>query len=130
MNFSAKLIRFFIISLSLTIIFGLSLPICSVIAKKKNQNIIDLQPNQSFSSGPDSTIEYNFYIQNKGKSVVSYSLTTFSDKGYYVEVWRDTDGDGILDSWEIICGFDPNDMSDGSFDNDTELLNTYNEFIY
>jgi hypothetical protein len=59
--------------------------------KKPLKNIVDLEPDQSFSGAVGSTIEYNLYITNKGKSIANYTLTALSNQGYYVEVWRDTD---------------------------------------
>jgi hypothetical protein len=38
-----------------------------------------------------TTIEYNAYIQNQGKSSANYTLNALSNRGYYVEVWRDID---------------------------------------
>ncbi len=59
--------------------------------EKPLKNIVDLEPDQSFSGAVGSTIEYNLYITNKGKSIANYTLTALSNQGYSVEVWRDTD---------------------------------------
>jgi len=69
----------------------------SAIAKTQSQNIVDLESDQSFSSAIGATIEYNIYIENKGKSISSYPLAALSNKGYYVEVWVDTDETGSGD---------------------------------
>jgi len=61
------------------------------LARKRRKNEVDLESDQSFSGAVGSTIEYNIYIQNKGKSIANYTLTALSNKGYQVEVWRDTD---------------------------------------
>jgi hypothetical protein len=52
---------------------------------------VDLAPDQSFSGAAGSTIEYNVYIKNTGKSTDNYLLTASSSQGYTVEVWQDTD---------------------------------------
>ncbi len=107
MNFSAKLLPpLIIIVISSTIILDFSLPL--IMKKSPNlmnpsmittqrQNIVDLEADQSFSSAAGSIIEYNIYIENKGKKITSYTLTALSNKGYYVEVWRDTDQVGSGD---------------------------------
>jgi len=61
------------------------------LTKERLKNIVDLESDQSFSGAVGSTIEYNIYIENKGKSIADYTLTAFSDQAYDVEVWRDTD---------------------------------------
>ncbi len=62
-----------------------------------NRNKVDLESDQFFSGAAGSTIEYNVYIENKGKSVTTYTLSALSDKGFSVEVWRDTDQIGSGD---------------------------------
>ncbi len=94
------------ISFSLLIVFAFSLPLMTVqlkkppkpaVSKPNSQGIFDLEADQSFSSVAGATIEYNIYIENKGKSISSCTLTALSNKGYYVEVWRDTDQIGSGD---------------------------------
>ncbi len=107
MKFSAKLMSLLIIVIfSSIVVLNFSLPFVlkysanpmnSVLAKTQVPGKFDLGPNQSFSSAAGSTIAYNVYIENEGKSIASYTLTTASDKGYYVEVWQDTDQIGSGD---------------------------------
>ena len=107
MNFPSKLLPLLItILFSSTIIFALSLPLVpiqsenpadSAVTKPQGQNRVDLESDQSFSSAMGSTIEYNVYIENKGKSIVNYTLTAFSNQDYSVEVWRDLDQTGSGD---------------------------------
>jgi len=52
---------------------------------------VDLAIDQSFSVAPGSTIDYNVYIGNEGKSIDTFTLTASSDQGYFVEVWQETD---------------------------------------
>ena len=110
MNFSKKTLSLLImIIVLLAIIFVYFL--CSLtiqsenptnfdIAKSKIQNVPDVESNQAFSTASGSTIEYNIYIENKGKAIATYSFTTLSNAGYYVEVWLENDqigsGDDIL----------------------------------
>ena len=61
------------------------------LTKERLKNIVDLESDQSFSGAVGSTIEYNIYIENNGKSIANYTLTALSNQGYYVEVWLDTD---------------------------------------
>jgi len=114
------------------------------LTRERLKNIVDLESDQSFSGAVVSTIEYNIYIENKGKSIADYTLTAFSNQGYYVEVWRDTDqvGSGdtqlippqgsiiTLDAGEvatlIVRVTVPLDATDGTVDATTiEAANTY-----
>jgi len=106
MNFSAKLLPLLIIvAFSSTIVFSFYLPLITKQGKPpiyyamaaQGQNIVDLEPDQSFSGAAGSIIEYNIYIENKRQSATSYKLSALSDKGYFVEVWRDTDQIGSGD---------------------------------
>jgi len=107
MNFSAKLLLLLIIIVfSSTIVFDFSLPLMTkqsvnpmnfAMTIAESQNTFDLEANQLFSGAVGSTIGYNIYIENRGKSIASYTLTALSNKGYYVEVWRDTDQIGSGD---------------------------------
>ena len=67
------------------------------LTKAPLKNIVDLESDQSFSAAMGSTIEYNIYIKNEGKSIDEFTLTALSNQGYYVEVWRDTDQVGSGD---------------------------------
>ena len=67
------------------------------LTKAPLKNIVDLESDQSFSAAMGSTIEYNIYIKNEGKSIDEFTLTALSNQGYYVEVWRDTDQIGSGD---------------------------------
>jgi hypothetical protein len=101
MSFSAKLLPFsIIIILSLALAFDFRLPMATkqpVHPKKlfttmaQTKNTFDLESNQLFSSTAGSTIAYNLYLENTGRTIASYTLTASSNKGYYIEVWRDTD---------------------------------------
>jgi len=100
MNFSARSLLLLILLFSLLPLIGFQLPLGTqqpknpiyyAVAAPQSQNTVDLESNQSFSCAPGSIIEYNVYVENKGKSVVSYTLSALSSKGYYVEVWRETD---------------------------------------
>jgi len=107
MNFSAKLLPLLIIIIfSSTMILDFSPPFMTKQSKNsmnftmtaiQGQNIVDWESDQSFSSAAGSTVGYNIYIENKGKSIASYTLTALSSKGYYVEVWLDTDQIGSGD---------------------------------
>ncbi len=55
------------------------------------QNAFGMESNQLFSGAAGSTIPYNVYVENTGRSIATYSLAVSSNRGYYVEVWRDTD---------------------------------------
>jgi hypothetical protein len=111
---------------------------------KEHRKKVDLESNQSFSSALSSTIEYNIYIENKGKSIANYTLTALSNQGYYVEVWWDADQVGggdiqlippqgsiiTLDAGEvatlIIRVTVPLDVTDGTVDVTTiEAVSTY-----
>ncbi len=106
MKFLSRLLPLLIVlSFSLTI-FAFALPLMtaqpktqmtSAPAKPKSQNTVDLESDQGFSVAPGSTSEFNIYIKNKGKSTASYTLTTLSNHGYNIEVWRDTDQIGSGD---------------------------------
>jgi len=108
MSFLQKLLSFsIIIILSITIAIDFTLqPMTkqSVYPKRlfttiaHTQNAFDLESNQLFSGAAGSNIEYNLYIQNKGKSTASYTLATSSNRGHYIEVWRDTNQIGNGDT--------------------------------
>lgn len=144
MTFSKKrLSLLIIIAYSSMILLDSSLPLLTKNAKPiiyyamaaPNQNKVDLESDQSFSGAAGSTIEYNVYIENTGKSVETLALSALSDKGYYIEIWRDTDqiGSGdlqlfppqgstiTLSSGEvatlIVKVIIPSDATDGTVDN-------------
>jgi len=100
MKFSIKLLTLLLILVfSLTIItLSLSLatkqseePIDFAITKSKNQNIPNLESDRSFSSAAGSIVEYNVYIENNGKSIANYALSAWSESGFPIEVWLETD---------------------------------------
>ena len=100
MKYSAKLLTLLLILMFTLTIFTLSLSIVTkrsekptdvAIAKPKNQNMPDVEYDQSFSGAAGSTVEYNVYIQNKGKSIANYALTALSSSGFFIEVWLETD---------------------------------------
>ncbi len=89
-----------VLQLSATVVFCWSLLIVasgpqitqglpSIAGRQKGR--VDLAPDQSFSGGTESTIEYNVYIKNMGKLKDDYLLTALSSQGYSVEVWLDID---------------------------------------
>ncbi len=107
MSLSPKLLSFsIIVILSLITIFDFSPPPMTkqsvhprnFMTIALSQNTFDFESNQLFSGAAGSTIEYNLYIENKGKSIASCTLTASSNRGYYVEVWRDTDQIGSGDT--------------------------------
>ena len=107
MSLSTKLLSFLIIIiLSLIPIFEFSRPpmtkqsahLRNFVTIAVSQNTFNFESNQLFSGAAGSTIEYNLYIENKGKSSASCTLTASSNRGYYVEVWRDTDQIGSGDT--------------------------------
>jgi hypothetical protein len=107
MNFPPKLLSFsIIIILSLITIFDFSPPaMTKQSARPRNfmtmalsQNTFGLESNQLFSGAAGSTMEYNLYLENNGKSTASYRLTTSSNRDYYIEVWRDTNQIGNGDT--------------------------------
>jgi hypothetical protein len=55
---------------------------------------IELRSQKLFVGAPGSTLEYNIYLENTGKSFGSCNLTASSNQGYAVEVWRDIDNSG------------------------------------
>jgi len=93
-----------------------------------------LESDQSFFYDAGSTSEYNIYLKNKGTSIANYTLTALSNRGYYVEVWRDTNqvGSGdiqLIPPQESIITLDadevatlivrvtiPSDVTDGTVD--------------
>jgi hypothetical protein len=91
------LLILFITAIYFVIILDFGSPISCVWAKKENQNKMDLESNQSFSGDVGSIIEYNVYIENRGKSVASYMITGSSSTNFYIEVWRDVDQIGSGD---------------------------------
>jgi hypothetical protein len=105
MTFSAKRLSLLIIIVfSSMILLDTSLPLLTKDAKpliyyaKAAPPIkVDLESDQSFSGAAGSIIEYNVYIENTGKSDASFTLSALSDKGYYVEIWRDMDQIGSGD---------------------------------
>ena len=143
MTFSAKrLLLLIIIVFSSMILLDTSLPLLTKDAKpiiyyaKAAPPIkFDLESDQSFSGAAGSIIEYNIYLENTGKSDASFTLSALSDKGYYIEIWRDTDqiGSGdlqlfppqgstiTLSSGEvatlIVKVIIPSDATDGTVDN-------------
>ncbi|MCW4054670.1 MAG: hypothetical protein NWE84_07110 [Candidatus Bathyarchaeota archaeon] len=143
MTFSAKrLLLLIIIVFSSMILLDTSLPLLTKDAKpliyyaKAAPPIkFDLESDQSFSGSAGSIIEYNVYLENRGKSDASFTLSALSDKGYYIEIWRDTDqiGSGdlqlfppqgstiTLSSGEvatlIVKVIIPSDATDGTVDN-------------
>jgi len=144
MTFSTKRLSLLIIIVfSSIIILNFTLPLFPKQAKPliyhalaaPKQNKVDLESDQLFSGAAGSIIEYNVYIENKGKSVASYALSALSDKGYHIEVWRDTDqiGSGdlqlippegstiMMTSGEvatlIVKVMIPSDATDGTIDN-------------
>jgi archaellum component FlaG (FlaF/FlaG flagellin family) len=134
-HYTRLLLYLVIVFISLTIILDISLPICSVEAKANSHSTVDLEPDQSFSSDAGSAIEYNIYIENKGKTIASYAIDAVSDNYFYVEVWRDTDqiGDGDIQlvppqesaitlspgevATLVVTVSIPSDAIDGSLDN-------------
>ena len=143
MTFSAKrLSLLIIIFFSSMILLDTSLPLLTKDAKpliyyaKAAPPIkVDLESDQSFSGAAGSIIEYNAYIENKGKSDASFTLSALSDTGYYVEIWRDMDqiGSGDLQLFPpqgstitmssgevatlIVKVTIPSDATDGTVDN-------------
>ncbi len=107
MNSTEKLLLLSIIIIfSSTMVFDFSPPLMTkrsvnrmnfAITLALSQNTFNLESNQLFSSASGSTVEYNLYLENSGRSIASYSLSALSNKGYYVEVWRDTDQVGSGD---------------------------------
>ena len=107
MSFSPKLVPISIlIFLSLTVALDFTLApmtkhsspsakFFSTVAR--GQNAFDVESTQLFSGAPGSIAEYNLYIENKGKLTASYKFTATSTKGYYIEVWQDTDQTGSGD---------------------------------
>jgi hypothetical protein len=144
MTFSRPQLSLLIIMVFLSmILLGLSLPLLTKQAKPlfyyamaaPNQNKVDLESDQLFSGAAGSIIEYNIYIENKGKSVATYTLSALSDKGYYIEIWRDMDqiGSGDLQLFPtqgstltmssgevatlLVKVIIPSDATDGTVDN-------------
>lgn len=63
-------------------------------------------------------ISYSFNDQSLGEGIAVARFSTCPTN-------NDTDGDGMLDKWEIDHGFDPTDPADGALDSDCDgLLNT------
>ncbi len=65
--------------------------------KAQGQNIVTVESDQSFSGAAGSIIEYNIYVENKGKSTATYTLSALSSRGYYLEIWRETNQIGSGD---------------------------------
>ncbi len=105
MKSSARLLQFLIIIafsfLLVTITIHRENPQDQELIGGRLKNIVDLESDQSFSGAVTSTVEYNIYVENKGKSIANYTLTALSNQGYYVEVWRDTDQVGSGDIQQI-----------------------------
>jgi hypothetical protein len=95
MKCSTKLLPFLVIATFSFLLLAMTIypkaPQDLELKKKPLKNIVDLESDQSFSGAVGSTIEYNIYMENKGKSIANYTLSALSNQGYYVEVWRDTD---------------------------------------
>jgi hypothetical protein len=102
MKCSTRLLPFLVIVTFSFLLLGIAIypkaPQDLELKKKPLKNIVDLEPDQSFSGAVESTIEYNLYITNGGKSSANYTLTALSNQGYEVEVWRDTDQVGSGES--------------------------------
>jgi hypothetical protein len=96
MTFFTKRLLFLIVIVFLSMVIQVK-PLVYYAIAAPNQNRVDLESDQLFSGAAGSTIEYNVYIENKGKSVATYTLTAFSDKGYPVEVYRETNQIGSGD---------------------------------
>jgi len=62
-----------------------------VITKSKNRDMPNVELDQSFSNAAGSIVEYNVYIENKGKLDANYALSALSENGFHVEVWLETD---------------------------------------
>jgi hypothetical protein len=98
MNLNAKLLLLLVTMISVIIMISkVSSPFYSAMAKINNQNMVDLESDQSFSCDVGSIVEYNIYIENRGKSVANYELSALSSTGYYIEIWRDMDRIGSGD---------------------------------
>jgi len=106
MTFSTKRLSLLIILVfSSMILLDLSLPLLTKDAKpliyyamaQPRRDRVNLEPHQFFSGAAGSIIEYNVYIENRGRSVRSFTLSALSDEGYYIEIWRDTDQIGSGD---------------------------------
>ena len=100
-----------------------------------SQNTVNLESDQSFSGSEGAIIEYNIYIENKGKSPATFALSASSNMGYYIEIWRDTNQIGggdlqIIPPWGstitlsssevatlIVKVMIPSDAIDGDVDN-------------
>lgn len=92
MNLNKKLFLLLVTLISVIIMISkVSSPFYSAMAKINNQNMVDLESDQAFSCDAGSIVEYNIYIENRGKSIADYELSALSSIGYYVEIWRDID---------------------------------------
>ncbi len=95
MKYSARLLQLLIIIAFFFLLWTMTIPHETPqdleLTKERRKNIVDLEPDQSFSGAVGSTIEYNVYIKNKGTSIVNYTLNALSNQDYEVEVWRDSD---------------------------------------
>jgi hypothetical protein len=102
MKCSTRLLPFLIIVAFSFLLLAMTIPHKAPqdldLTKERLKKIVDLESDQSFSGAVGSTIEYNIYIQNKGKSIANHTLTALSNQGYEVEVWRDTDQVGSGDT--------------------------------
>jgi len=102
MKCSTRLLPFLIIVAFSFLLLAMTIPHKAPqdldLTKERLKNIVYLESDQSFSGAVGSTIEYNIYIQNKGKSIANHTLTALSNQGYEVEVWRDTDQVGSGDT--------------------------------
>ena len=57
-----------------------------------------------------------------------FGIDDFRITGYTIPEWRDTDNDGMPDSWESQYGLNPNDPSDAALDLDGDGIGNYGEY--
>jgi hypothetical protein len=89
-------------------------------------------PEEDFDADMNSVLKISvFMVRNGSSKVHSFELDEFTVDAVPVgnEIPQDSDGDGMLDEWELANGLDPNVATDADMDYDQDGLSNQHEFL-